>query len=37
MSKGYQPNKNKLDFNNPPQGGSGVPKKQIVVIVVVKR
>lgn len=27
-SKGHQPNKGKLNINNPPKGGSGVPPTQ---------
>jgi len=26
INEGYQPNKGKLDVNNPPKGGSGIPK-----------
>jgi len=34
MSKGYQPNKGKLDSKNPPQGGSGVPRKPIQFVII---
>jgi len=36
-SKGYQPQGKGLDRNNPPQGGSGVPPKPPVKIVIVVR
>lgn len=35
MSDGYRPEGARLDASNPPQGGSGVPRKPLSVIVVV--